>query len=53
LSWVAIVKASLNVKDEGGNLKAKSLEEAYFMSEGGSSVLYGEARAGPGVVRAE
>ena len=50
---VDIVKAALDVEEEGGDFKVKSLEETDLMSEGCGGVERGEAEERAGLVGME
>ena len=53
LCRVDIVKATLDVEEEGGDLEVKALEETDLVSEGCCGVERGEAGEGTGLVRVE
>ena len=53
LRWIDIVKASLDVEEQGRDLEVESLEEADFMGEGRGGVVRGEAGEGAGLVGVE
>ena len=50
---VDVVKAALDVKEEGGDLKVQALEKANLMGESRSGVECGETGEGTGLVGVE
>ena len=50
---VDVVKATLDVEEEGGDLKVQALEEANFVGESCGGVERGEAEEGTGLVGKE
>ena len=53
LRWIDIVKAPLDVEEQGRDLKVESLEEADFMGEGRGGIERGQAGEGAGLVGVE